>query len=85
MLLMNQNMYTVWCNVTVFCLAVDLVSILIIVKKNNAKHIKINTINYNEAKKYKTANGAIRDILQSVSKCSLVPKYLNVYTVPEQI
>jgi len=33
--------------------------------------------------KYKTANGAIRDILQTVSKCTLVLKYLNVYTVHE--
>ena len=42
-------------------------------------------VNHNEAKKYKTANGTVGDILQKMSKNSLVFKYLNVYTVHEQI
>jgi len=45
----------------------------------------MNVVNHNEARKYKTANGAIHDILQTVSKCFSVFKYLNVYTVYEQI
>jgi len=69
----------------VFCLTVYLISILLIVKKHNVKHTQTNTVNHNKTKKYKTANGALPDNLQTVSKCSLVLKYLNVYTVPEEI